>query len=103
MTTRELTDWITEYLQRTRHVRLRRNNAGRKGRYAYGIAGWPDLVGYDETGRMWAIEIKNRSTRDRQRGAQTLFLEDAAACGCEVAVIGDTDDVMRRWPEGVSG
>ena len=102
MTTGDLTEWTIDYLNITRGVRLRRNNAGMKGKYAYGIKGWADILGYGEDGRFWGIEIKNSATHDRQRGAQTAMLEDAAACGCVVAVITCVEDVTARWPQEVT-
>jgi len=94
MTTGELTDYTVDHLAMF-GVTLRRNNTGQRGRYRYGITGWPDLLGYDNRGKFWAVEIKNRATADRKREHQDTERGLMAAAGCRVYVVTCLEDVDR--------
>ena len=89
MTTKELTDYIISVLP---WVTLRRNNTGRRGKYLYGIRNWPDLIGYDGSGRFWAIEIKNKDTGDKIRGRQDEEMAAMRIFGCVVFVVRCKED-----------
>ena len=97
MTTGDLTTYTVDALAMF-GVTLRRNNCGFVRGKQYGIKGWPDLLGYDRTGRMWGVEIKNRDTKDRMREHQEKAMARMAAAGCKVAVVtcmGDVDRLVR--------
>ena len=98
MTTGELTDYTVEHLAMYR-VTLRRNNCGFLRGKQYGIKGWPDLLGYDRSGRMWGVEIKNRDTKDRKRENQETAMAQMVAAGCRVYVVTCMEDVDRMVRE----
>lgn len=92
MTTAELTDH-TVYMASLFGVILRRNAVDHRGRTKAGIADWPDLIGYDRAGRFWAIEVKNRETKDRMRPGQLAAMRQMIRRGCQVHRVQDAADV----------
>ncbi|MDD2998984.1 MAG: hypothetical protein PHV05_07955 [Candidatus Riflebacteria bacterium] len=60
-------------------------------------AGWPDYIGYTNTGKSVAIEAKAPGARPRKdQPEQDARLADMAACGCLVLRVNSIDECREQ-------
>lgn len=104
MTTNELTQYTLQYLRKKNIVAWRHNNVGvwdkSKGVYRRNpqtLKGIADIIGFDDFGRIIAVEIKNK--KDKLTDAQKLFLEQIRKRGGGAFVCSDFTEFRENFEE----
>lgn len=60
-------------------------------------AGWPDYIGYTNTGKLVAIEAKAPGAKSRKdQPEQDARLSDMVACGCLVLRVNSVDECRNQ-------
>lgn len=100
----EITPIILEGLRMHPSVlRVERSNTGsgrlmhngKPGRFVkFGFVGQPDITGVSRDGRVIAIEVKRRSTRNRTSAVQKAYLAEVRAVGGLAGVATSLDEAI---------